>query len=53
MFSNDDTICAPATVPGSGAISIIRVSGPDALTIADRLVQVRSSDKAPFSDAKG
>ena len=53
MFSNDDTICAPATVPGTGAISIIRVSGADALTIADRLVQVRSSDKAPFSDAKG
>ena len=53
MFSNDDTICAPATVPGSGAISIIRVSGPDALTIADRLVQVNSSDKAPFSGAKG
>ena len=53
MFSNDDTICAPATVPGTGAISIIRVSGPDALTIADRLVQVNSSDKAPFSGAKG
>lgn len=30
-----DTICAPATVVGSGAISLIRLSGPDALRIAD------------------
>ena len=32
--TNDDTICAPATVPGTGAISIIRVSGPKAIEIA-------------------
>ena len=25
---NEDTICAPATVPGTGAISVIRISGP-------------------------
>ena len=35
-IKNEDTICAPATVPGTGAISVIRVSGPDALTIADK-----------------
>ena len=35
---NEDTICAPATVPGTGAISVIRVSGPDALSIADKVV---------------
>lgn len=34
----DDTIFAPASIPGSGAISVIRVSGPDALKIADTLV---------------
>ena len=38
---NDDTICAPATVPGTGAISVIRVSGPDALRIADKVIDCR------------
>ena len=35
---NEDTICAPATVPGTGAISVIRISGPEALAIADKVV---------------
>ena len=35
---NEDTIYAPATIPGTGAITIIRLSGHDALTIADRVV---------------
>ena len=34
----DETICAPATIPGTGAVSIIRVSGPDALLVADRTI---------------
>ena len=38
---NDDTICAPATVPGTGAISVIRVSGPEALSIADKIISFR------------
>ena len=38
---NEDTICAPATVPGTGAISVIRVSGPEALDIADKVVKFR------------
>ena len=38
---NEDTICAPATVPGTGAISVIRVSGQDALEIADKVVRCR------------
>ncbi len=33
----DDTIAAISTPPGEGAIAIIRVSGPQALTIAGRL----------------
>ena len=37
-IKNEDTICAPATVPGTGAISVIRVSGPEALSIADKVV---------------
>ena len=47
---NDDTICAPATVPGTGAISVIRVSGPEALSIADKVVHCR---KGSISEAAG
>ena len=47
---NEDTICAPATVPGTGAISVIRVSGPEALSIADMVVTCR---KGNISDAAG
>ena len=47
---NEDTICAPATIPGTGAISVIRVSGPDALTIADKVIKCR---KGSVSEAKG
>ena len=47
---NEDTICAPATVPGTGAISVIRVSGPDALEIADKVVRCR---RGTISSAKG
>ena len=47
---NEDTICAPATVPGTGAISVIRVSGPEALTIADKVVKCRRGN---ISSAKG
>ena len=37
-----DTIVAPATTPGTGAISIIRISGPDAFRIADEVVKIKS-----------
>ena len=47
---NDDTICAPTTVPGTGAISVIRVSGPDALSITDKVVRCR---KGSISEATG
>ncbi len=36
-FPQDDTIAAVATPPGKGAIGIIRISGPEAISIADRL----------------
>ncbi|RUA23984.1 MAG: tRNA uridine-5-carboxymethylaminomethyl(34) synthesis GTPase MnmE [Bacteroidetes bacterium] len=35
--SNQDTICALATAPGSGAIAIIRLSGSAAFTITESL----------------
>ena len=47
---NEDTICAPATVPGTGAISVIRVSGPDALEVADKVARCRCGT---ISSAKG
>ena len=37
-----DTIVAPATTPGTGAISIVRLSGPEAFSIADAVVQLKS-----------
>ena len=49
-IKNEDTICAPATVPGTGAISVIRVSGPEALTVADKVIRCR---KGNISTAKG
>jgi tRNA modification GTPase len=36
-FHNDDTIVALATAPGIGAIAVIRLSGPKAIEIADKL----------------
>ncbi len=38
MRFTDDTIVAPATVPGTGAISVLRLSGPGALSIADAVL---------------
>jgi tRNA modification GTPase len=38
MFSTSDTIVAIATPPGRGGIGVIRISGPDAATIANTLV---------------
>ena len=38
----NDTIVAPATVPGTGAISIVRVSGPDCFRLADAVIQLKN-----------
>ena len=37
----EDTIIAPATVPGTGAISILRISGPEAFHLVDAVVQLK------------
>ena len=44
------TICAPATIPGTGAISIIRVSGKEALAIADKVIGTKG---APIAETEG
>jgi tRNA modification GTPase len=46
MMNIANTICAPATSVGSGAVSVIRVSGPDALAVADRVVRFRQGSCA-------
>jgi tRNA modification GTPase len=37
MIKNNDTICAAITAYGIGAVSIVRVSGPRALEIGDKI----------------
>ena len=44
MMNAQDTICAIATAQG-GAIGIIRVSGPEAITITDSIFTPAGSDK--------
>ena len=45
-----DTIVAPATTPGTGAISIVRMSGPEAFRVVDAVVQLNSGT---ISDSEG
>ncbi len=45
----NDTICAPATVPGTGAISLIRLSGKDAIEIAGKILTADISQKPGYS----
>ena len=45
-----DTICAPATSVGTGAVSVVRISGPQAHAVVDALVRFRSGSAA---QAKG
>ena len=40
--STGDTIAAISTPPGRGGIGIVRLSGPDALSISDQLVRLRN-----------
>jgi tRNA modification GTPase len=42
---HEDTICAPATAPGTGAIGIIRLSGPEAIVIADKIFKASGKSK--------
>jgi tRNA modification GTPase len=42
----DDTIAAIATAPGVGAIGVVRVSGPDALAVADAVFRPAAGGRA-------
>ena len=45
-IKNEDTICAPATIPGTGAITVIRISGSECFRIVDKVVTFRRGDVA-------
>ena len=50
--SYQDTIVAPATTPGTGAISIVRLSGPDSFSVTDAVVKLAKgtvSESAPYT----
>jgi tRNA modification GTPase len=57
MFQAQDphrtTLAAIATPPGIGAVSLVRLSGPDAIAIADRATDGRVSAQAPRSARHG
>lgn len=44
----DDTIAAPATLPGTGAISIIRISGAETFNVVDKVVAFKKGRSADF-----
>ena len=50
MFNIEDTICAPATVPGTGAVAMVRMSGKDSFTIADKVISCKNGN---ISDTDG
>lgn len=57
LTSSDDTIAAIATAPGAAAIGILRISGPAACSIAERLIgrlpKPRQAALRGFIDAQG
>lgn len=57
MYANQDTIAAIATAPGRGGVGIIRISGPSAALIAQRitgrLLTARHAHYLPFMGAQG
>lgn len=50
LMKKNDIIYAPATVAGTGAISIIRISGDGCLELSDRLIHLK---KGLLSQAEG
>lgn len=57
MKSFSDTICAIATAPGKAGVGIVRISGPETLTIATKILgftpKTRHAHYCPFHDKKG
>lgn len=49
-YLEEDTIVAPATVPGTGALSLLRISGPLSIVVTDTIVKFKGS---PLSETPG
>ncbi|MDR2139323.1 MAG: tRNA uridine-5-carboxymethylaminomethyl(34) synthesis GTPase MnmE [Tannerella sp.] len=49
----NETICALSTAPGTGGIAVIRVSGPEAIPVCDRLFFPRAAGKELLSRPAG
>jgi len=47
---DDSTICAIATPPGSGAISVIRISGRDTFRICQKIIRFKDRSKKKIQD---
>ena len=45
ITANNETICALATPPGTSAIALVRISGPDAISIADKVIKYKDEKK--------
>lgn len=45
MILKSDTIAAIATAPGNSGIGIIRISGPEAVAVADRIFRAKNKNK--------
>ncbi len=43
---NQDTICAISTAPGAGGVAVIRISGPEAITICDTVFVAKAEGKS-------
>lgn len=51
-LTNNDTICAIATAPGTGAIALIRLSGPESFKITDSVFKA-SKKETTIQKAQG
>lgn len=47
IYNDTDTICAVSTPAGRGGIAVIRISGPDAIAIADSVWRGRKLSETP------
>lgn len=56
-LTKQTTIAAQATAPGRGGVGIVRVSGPEAKTVAQAILgkvpEIRKAEYLPFSDLNG
>ncbi len=52
ISDSTETICAISTAPGTGGIAVIRVSGPEAITIVDKIWHGKQLSSTPGYTAR-